>query len=150
MSSATNPRVAAMAPAAVYIKSSTPLSNEEAASFINSYIQDSEDMVNVAASTAMTIDSTSGSSSVVIDAMASEMAQNEKIVAQLKRVEVTLHSYSHTSYDYSEPQQNTTEIVEAESLDAEKPISKEERKRLKKERKKQARKEELASKNDEE
>lgn len=145
MSVATNPRLAAMAPSAVYVKESASLSNEDAAAFLKSYIASSEDMIHVAANTSLNI-SSAAASSAVVDAMAAEMAQNERIVAQLKRVETTLHSYSHTSYDYtttstfsSNDQTEQTEEAAADASD--KPISKEERKRLKKERKKNLRKE---------
>lgn len=173
MFAATNPRIAALAPAAVYVKSTQVLSDEETAQFLGSYIDSSKEFLNMAANTALRSETaasvTSGIStgtsataaaggSTYVDALAAEMAQNEKIIAQLKRVERTLHNYSESAtvidsyqnitndgdvdmndYDNNDQYQQTNTTENGSST-----LSKEERKRLKKERKKVERKEKLA------
>lgn len=146
MSVATNPRVAALGPAAVYIKSASCLSNEDAATFLASYITSSKDFLNDAAhSSHASLSAATSSSSTAkngfVDALAADMAQNEKIVAQLQRVEHTLHNYSETPLVF---EQVPEDLPEETPEDTDKPVSKEERKKLKKERKKAERKSKLA------
>ncbi|VVT55555.1 uncharacterized protein SAPINGB_P004648 [Magnusiomyces paraingens] len=162
MSAATTPRIAALQPAAVYVKSATCLSNEAAAKFLAAYIETSKDLINVAANTALRSENAvaaaaaAAASSAVpsaakngfVDVLAAEMAQNEKIIAQLQRVERTLHNYSESAtpvvFESTTTSSVTTQKISADEPADDAEISKEERKRLKKERKKAERKSKLA------
>lgn len=143
MTISCNPRIAGLEPSVVRIKSTQTLSNEQTVEILNNFLTSAKDALALATSSALqTTISTGDEHTQSFDNTATQFSRYERSVAQLTKLEKTLHDY-HTEFSVDQDDVDMVDVEDApeETEPAAKKIDKEERKRLKKERKKAQRQE---------
>lgn len=145
MTISCNPRFAGLEPSVVRIKSTKTLSNEQTVEILEKFLTSAKDSLALVTSSALQTTINSGDDQPqTFDNSATHFSRYERSVAQLTKLEKTLHDY-HTEFSVEQDDVNMIDVEDASQQN--KPVTtnidKEERKRLKKERKRAQRQERL-------